>query len=80
MTVWLTGVRKSAWRWDGSAVEIVTLRLGGRLFRGRQRAPTFPERENNGFRQEFPDALRKGKKLVSDLVDGMLTVVMRCLR
>ena len=46
----------------------------------QQVAPAFPERENNGFRQESPDALRKGKELVSELVDGMLTVVMRCLR
>ena len=45
----------------------------------QETAPTFAERENNGFRQESPDALRKGKELVSDLVDGMLTVVMRCL-
>jgi hypothetical protein len=42
--------------------------------------PTFPERENHGFRQESPDALRKGNGLVSELVDGLLTVVMRCLR
>jgi hypothetical protein len=52
----------------------------GRVGGGRQTAPTFPERQNNGFRQESPDALRKGKELVSELVDGMLTVVMRCLR
>jgi hypothetical protein len=46
----------------------------------QQVAPAFPERENNGFRQESPDALEKGKELVSELVDGRLTVVMRCLR
>jgi len=46
----------------------------------QETAPTFAERENNGFRQESPDALRKGKELVSELVDGMPTVVMRCLR
>ena len=34
----------------------------------------------NSFRQGFPDALRKSKEMVSDLVDGRLTVVMRCLR
>jgi hypothetical protein len=80
MTVWLTGVRKSARRRDWSAVATVTLHLGGRLLRGGQTVPTLPERQNNGFRQGFPDALRKGKEMVSDLVDGRLTVVMRCLR
>jgi hypothetical protein len=29
MTVWLTGVRKSDWRRDESAVETVVLHLGG---------------------------------------------------
>jgi hypothetical protein len=80
MTVWLTGVRKSDWRRDESAVETVALHLGGRLFRGRQTSPTFLERQNDGFRQGSPVALKRANELVSDLVDGMLTVVMRCLR
>ena len=76
----MAGVRKSDWRLDESAIETVALHLGGRLFRGRRTSPTFVERQNDGFRQGSPVALRRADELVSDLVDGMLTVVMRCLR
>jgi hypothetical protein len=79
MTVWLTGVRKSDGRRDESAVETVAFHLGGSLFRGRQTSPTFLECRNDGFRQGSPVALRRANELVSDLVGGMLTVVMRCL-
>jgi hypothetical protein len=80
MTVWLRGVRKGDWRRDGSGVETVALHLGGRLLRGRQMRPTFLERQNDCFRQGSPVALRRANELVSNLVDGMLMVVMRCLR
>jgi len=80
MTAWLTGVRKSSWQRDDSVVEMVTLHVGGWSFGGRQTAPTFLECQNNGFRQGFPDSLGKGNELVSDLIDALLPVVMRCLR
>ena len=80
MTVWLTGVRKNAWRRNDSAIEMVTLHLGEWPFRWRQPTPTFLECQNNGFRQGFSDALRKANELVSGLVDGLLTVIMSYLR
>ena len=79
MTVWLMRVRGRDWRRDESAVETVGLHLGGRLFRWRQTAPMFLEGQNDGSRQGSPVALKRAKELGSDLIDGMLIVVMRCL-
>jgi hypothetical protein len=78
MTVWLTGVRKSSWQRDDSAVKMVTLHVGGWSFGGRQTAPTFLEGQNDGSRQGSPVALRRADEL-GDLIDGTLIVVMRCL-
>ena len=81
MTVWLTGVRKNAWRRNDSAIEMVTLHLGEWPFRWRQPTPTFLERQVNGFRQgSFLMPLGKANELVSGLVDGLLTVIMRYLQ
>jgi len=80
MTVRSTLVRKNVLRRYDRVVEMVTLHVGGWSFGGRQTAPTFLECQNNGFRQGFPDSLGKGNELVSDLIDALLPVVMRCLR
>ena len=80
MTVRSTRVRKNVLRRYDWVVEMVTLHLGGCRFCGKEPARTFLEGQNDGFRQGFPDALRRANELVSDLVDGMLMVIMRCLR
>jgi hypothetical protein len=79
MTVRSTVVRKNVLRRYDWVVEMVTLHLGGWPFCGQEPVRTFLEGQNNGFRQGFPDALGRANELVSDLVDGMLMVVMRCL-
>ena len=79
MTVGSTVVRKNVLRRYDWVVEMVTLHLGGWPFCGQEPVRTFLEGQNDGFRQGLPAALGRANELVSDLVDGMLMVVMRCL-
>ena len=80
MTVRSTLVRENVLRRYDWVVEMVTLHLGGCRFCGKEPVRTFLEGQNDGFRQGFPDALRRANELVSGLVDGLLTVIMRYLR
>jgi len=80
MTVRSTVVRKNVLcRYDW-VVEMVTLHLEGGHFVGRSRRERFWRAKTTASDRDFLMPLEGPNELVSDLVDGMLMVVMRCLR
>lgn len=80
MAVRLTGAGESHWRPDRSAVEMVTLPLGRVTISWLAPGANGWARQNADAGQGYPVALGRANKLGSDVIEGMLMAVMKCLR